>query len=74
MIPVIDYKQDQLQDKIREAYTTVGFAVFSNALNTSEQTTMDKWFVLMKKFFDLDIERNFDILEFGIVKTIRVED
>ena len=54
MIPVIDFKNETVLDEIREAYTTVGFAVFSNALSSSEQTTMNEWFDLMKEFFNLD--------------------
>ncbi len=55
MIPVIDFNSETVLDEIREAYTTVGFAVFSNTLSNSEQTAMDKWFDLMKEFFELDI-------------------
>ena len=36
MIPVIDFNSESVLDEIREAYTTVGFAVFSNALNKEE--------------------------------------
>lgn len=55
MIPVIDFNSETVLDEIREAYTTVGFAVFSNTLSNSEQTAMDKWFDLMKEFFELDV-------------------
>tara|TARA_B100000965_G_scaffold406479_1_gene445624 strand:+ start:2718 stop:3578 length:861 start_codon:yes stop_codon:yes gene_type:complete len=56
MIPVIDFKSQSVLEKIREAYTTVGFAVFTNALDTQEQTDMNCWFNEMKSFFDLDME------------------
>ena len=56
MIPVIDFQSESVLEEIREAYTTVGFAVFTNALNSAEQITMTKWFSLMKEFFELDAE------------------
>lgn len=56
MIPVIDFNSKSVLEEIREAYTTVGFAVFTNAINNAEQATMTKWFSLMKEFFELDIE------------------
>jgi hypothetical protein len=37
MIPVIDFKKDNVLEEIRKAYTTVGFAVFKNALSESDQ-------------------------------------
>ena len=54
MIPVIDLKAKDALDQIREAYTTVGFAVFTNCLNKKEQTDMNCWFDEMKQFFALD--------------------
>ena len=54
MIPVIDLKAKDALDQIREAYTTVGFAVFINCLNNKEQTDLNCWFDEMKKFFALD--------------------
>ena len=33
MIPVIDLQASDALDRIDEAYTTVGFAVFTNALS-----------------------------------------
>ena len=54
MIPVIDLKAKDALDQIREAYTTVGFAVFTNCLNKTEQTDMNCWFDEMKQFFALD--------------------
>lgn len=56
MIPVIDFQSESVLEEIREAYTTVGFAVFTNALNPAEQTALTKWFDLMKEFFKLDAE------------------
>jgi isopenicillin N synthase-like dioxygenase len=54
MIPVIDLKANDALDQIREAYTTVGFAVFTNCLTKKEQTDMNCWFDEMKQFFALD--------------------
>jgi isopenicillin N synthase-like dioxygenase len=56
MIPVIDFKSESVLDEIREAYTTVGFAVFTNSLNTQDQTDMTVWWKLMQDFFDIDAE------------------
>ena len=56
MIPVIDYTSDTVLEEIREAYTTVGFAVFKNCLHTQDQQTMRYWFKKMKKFFELNLE------------------
>ena len=56
MIPVIDFQSETVLEEIREAYTTVGFAVFKNCLHTQDQQTMRYWFKKMKKFFELDLE------------------
>ena len=40
MIPVIDLMGVNSLKKIEEAYTTVGFAVFTNALDTPDATKM----------------------------------
>jgi len=56
MIPVIDFNSETVLDEIREAYTTVGFAVFTNTLNEQDQQTMHRWFEDMKGFFELDLE------------------
>ena len=56
MIPVIDFKSESVLDEIREAYTTVGFAVFTNTLNPKDQQTMHHWFDYMKQFFELDLD------------------
>ena len=56
MIPVIDYNSKTVLEEIREAYTTVGFAVFQNALADKDQNTMEQWWDLMRNFFDKDQE------------------
>ena len=56
MIPVIDFTSESVLEEIREAYTTVGFAVFTNALNKQDQTDMTVWWKLMQGFFDIDAE------------------
>jgi len=56
MIPVIDFESETVLDEIREAYTTVGFAVFKNCLTVRDQQTMRYWFKKMKKFFELELE------------------
>ena len=56
MIPVIDFNSETVLDEIREAYTTVGFAVFTNTLNKQDQQTMKDWFDYMKQFFELDLD------------------
>ena len=53
MIPVIDLKAQDALDRIDEAYTTVGFAVFTNALDAEDNTNMKNWQQQMKAFFDL---------------------
>ena len=52
MIPVIDYNSKTVLEEIREAYTTVGFAVFQDALADKDQNTMEQWWDLMKNFFE----------------------
>jgi len=56
MIPVIDLKSDTALQQIEEAYTTIGFAVFTNYFTPQEQTTYHTWFDTMKQFFELDLE------------------
>ena len=56
MIPVIDFTSESVLDEIREAYTTVGFAVFTNTLTQQDQQTMKDWFDYMKQFFELDLD------------------
>ncbi len=50
MIPVIDFQSKTVLEDIREAYTTVGFAVFTDALHTKDQDTMKSWWKLMQRF------------------------
>jgi isopenicillin N synthase-like dioxygenase len=56
MIPVIDFKKDNVLEEIRKAYTTVGFAVFTNAISEAHQMTMNQWFDKCKEFFELSAE------------------
>ena len=56
MIPVIDLQARHALNRIEEAYTTVGFAVFTNCLSEIDQAIMNLWFEKMKEFFDLPLE------------------
>ena len=56
MIPVIDFTSETVLDEIREAYTTVGFAVVTNTLSVVDECTMHEWFDYMKQFFELELE------------------
>ena len=56
MIPVIDLMASGSLKKIEEAYTTVGFAVFTNALDTIESNKMKMWQKNMQDFFALPME------------------
>ena len=56
MIPVIDLNSSNALQLIEDAYTTVGFAVFTNAFDTKQQHVFDLWFDQMKAFFELDID------------------
>ena len=56
MIPVIDFQSKTVLEEIREAYTTVGFAVFTDALNRQDQDDMKAWWKLMQDFFELEQE------------------
>ena len=53
MIPVIDLKSDTALKEIEEAYTSIGFAVFTNHFNEQEQRTYNLWFDTMKQFLNL---------------------
>ena len=55
-VPIIDFKSESVLDEIRKAYTTVGFAVFTNTLTSEDKKTMDNWFKIMKDFFELPLE------------------
>ena len=56
MIPVIDFQSKTVLEDIREAYTTVGFAVFQHALSNQDQNDMKSWWKLMQDFFELEQE------------------
>mgnify|MGYP003141703575 FL=1 len=56
MIPIIDLNAKDALDRIDEAYTTVGFAVFTNALDYADQAAMYTWFDTAKNFFDMSME------------------
>tara|TARA_B000000609_G_scaffold158295_1_gene155626 strand:- start:1875 stop:2735 length:861 start_codon:yes stop_codon:yes gene_type:complete len=56
MIPIIDLMGVNSLKKIEEAYTTVGFAVFTNALDIPEATKMKMWQQSMQDFFALPME------------------
>ena len=56
MIPVIDLEAPDALDRIDEAYSTVGFAVFTNALPSDDKVDMSAWQEQMKSFFDLPLE------------------
>lgn len=55
-IPIINLQSYDALAHINEAYTTVGFAVFINALSNNEQIVMNTWFENMKSFFDLPLK------------------
>ena len=56
MIPVIDLQAQDALDRIDEAYSTVGFAVFTNALDEQDSVNMKAWQQPMRTFFDLPLE------------------
>ncbi len=56
MIPVIDLRSGSVLDQIREAYTSVGFAVFQNAFDPAPQKIMNDWHDIARRFFDLPLE------------------
>ena len=56
MIPVIDLQDVNSLKKIEEAYTTVGFAVFTNALDEPDANKMKMWQTKMQEFFALPLE------------------
>ena len=68
MIPIIDLKSDNAIQHIHDAYSTVGFAVFTNALNDKEQSVLTGWFGLIKSFFELDLEIKHKYKFFGDTK------
>ena len=56
LIPVIDLNDDTALKQIEEAYTTIGFAVFTNHFNEKERSVYNLWFDTMKQFFEMDLE------------------
>ena len=56
MIPVIDFNSETVLEEIREAYTTVGFAVFTDTLTEEDQKIIHYWFDYMKRFFELELK------------------
>ena len=56
MIPVIDFQSPQALTQIETAYTTLGFAVFENALTQQSQLDITEWHQEMQKFFELDLD------------------
>jgi isopenicillin N synthase-like dioxygenase len=56
MIPVIDLQSNDVLERIDEAYTTVGFAVFTNALDEADSSKMSRWHAKMQEFFALPAE------------------
>ena len=69
MIPVIDLNAKDALDRIDEAYTTVGFAVFTNALDYADQAAMYTWFDTTKNFL---LEKSVNLFKnaIGVVLTI----
>ena len=53
MVPVIDFRGKNVEKQMYEAYTTVGFAVFTNVFNTFISDFED-WFQVSKEFQNLD--------------------
>ena len=56
MIPVIDLNSSYANQHIEDAYTSVGFAVFTNSLTQIEKSDIISWFSEMKAFFNLPDE------------------
>ena len=55
MIPIIDFKSSDVEKKMQEAYTTCGFAVFTNVYDSWFSEFSD-WKQLMEEFFRLPLE------------------
>ena len=70
MIPVIDFKGPNVLNKIEEAYTSVGFAVFTNCLTSCEQTSMESWSKIMKEFFNLPLEKKMQYAYEGVESNV----
>jgi len=70
MIPVIDFKGPNVLNKIEEAYTSVGFAVFTNCLTSYEQASMESWSKMMKEFFNLPLEKKMQYAYEGVESNV----
>jgi len=70
MIPVIDFKGPNVLNKIEEAYTSVGFAVFTNCLTSYEQISMESWSKIMKEFFNLPLEKKMQYAYEGVESNV----
>ena len=55
MIPIIDLKSDTCEEQMYDAYTTVGFAVFTNVYDEWLSEFQD-WKQLMDEFFQLPLD------------------
>ena len=55
MIPIIDFRGKNVEDQMYNAYTTCGFAVFTNVYD-SWLSEFSEWNQLMKEFFRLSID------------------
>jgi isopenicillin N synthase-like dioxygenase len=55
MIPIIDLKSDTCEEQMYDAYTTVGFAVFTNVYDEWLSEFQD-WNQLMDEFFQLPLD------------------
>ena len=55
MVPVIDFRSKNVEKQMYDAYTTVGFAVFTNVFN-SFISEFEDWFQVAQEFFDLPLE------------------
>ena len=55
-IPIIDFDDPNHLKHIEEAYTTVGFAVFTNLTYSYQNRIIGRWYDKFRKFFDLNLE------------------
>jgi len=55
MIPIIDFRSKDCVNQMYDAYTTVGFAVFTHVYDEWLED-FTKWKILMEEFFQLPIE------------------
>ena len=54
-VPIIDFKSDTCEAQMYDAYTTVGFAVFTNVYDEWLSEFQD-WKQLMDEFFQLPLD------------------